>query len=63
MEKCINTKVAGIVLWVTWLRPHGPYMLHRDHPDMRTTSQSYFGALSLGLGSGSPDAAGGDRGL
>lgn len=36
MEKCINTKVAGIVLWVTWLRPHGPYMLHRDHPDMRT---------------------------
>lgn len=35
MEKCINTKVAGIVLWVTRLRPHGPYTLHRDHPDRK----------------------------
>lgn len=35
MEKCVNTKVPGIVLWVTRLRPHGPYTLHRDHPDRK----------------------------
>lgn len=34
-QKYVDAKAAGTVLRVAWLRLHGPYTLHRGHPDVR----------------------------
>lgn len=52
-EKYVNTKAAGIVLRVAWLRMawlrlHGPYTLHRGHPDVRKGRAGRRGEDSAG---------------